>query len=89
MTRVGRLVVLGLGAFGLIARAMVYGVIAWFLMISAVTANSLHARGLEGALRAIGHERYGPTLLAAIALGFIANGIVEILRARYRQITVE
>ena len=89
MTRAGRLVVLGLGALGLVARAVVYGVIAWFLMLSAVTANSLHARGLGGAFRAIGHERYGPPLLAAIALGFIANGIVEILRARYRQITVE
>ena len=68
---------------------MVYGVIAWFLLIAAVTANSRHARGLEGALRAIGHEHYGPTLLAAIALGFIANGIIELLRAPYRRITVE
>ena len=88
MTRAGRLVVLGLGAFGLVARAMVYGVIAWFLMLSAVTANSLRARGLGGAFRAIGHEHYGPPLLAAIALGFIANGIVEILRARYQRIRV-
>jgi len=86
MMRAGRLTVLGLGAFGLVARAVVYGVIAWFLMLSAVTANSRHARGLGGALRTIGHERYGPTLLAAIALGFIANGIIEILRARYRRI---
>jgi uncharacterized protein DUF1206 len=89
VTRAGRLLVLGLGTLGLVARAVVYGVIAWFLMLSAVTANSLHARGLGGAFRAIGHERYGPPLLAVIALGFIANGIVEILRARYRQITAE
>jgi len=88
MTRGNRLAVLGLGAIGLVARAVMYGVIAWFLMLSAVTANSLHARGLEGAFRAIGHGRYGPPLLAAIGLGFIANGIVEILRARYRQIRV-
>jgi hypothetical protein len=88
MTRAGGLVVLGLGALGLVARAVVYGVIAWFLMLSAVTANSLRARGLGGAFRAIGHERYGPPLLAAIALGFIANGLVEILRARYRRIRV-
>ena len=41
--------------------------------LSAVTANSLHARGLGGAFRAIGHDRYGPPLLGAIALGFIAT----------------
>ena len=88
MARGNRLAVLGLGAIGLVARAVMYGVIAWFLMLSAVTADSLHARGLEGAFRVIGHGRYGPPLLAAIGLGFIANGIVEFLRARYRQIRV-
>ena len=39
-----------------------------------------------GSLRAVRYERHGASFLALIGVGFIANGTVELVRARHRTI---
>ena len=75
-----------LGRVGLATRATVYAIIAIFLLFAAVQADPQVARGVTGTLRAIRLERHGALILAAIGIGFVANGALEVIRARYRQI---
>ena len=78
-----------LGRVGLATRATVYAIIAIFLLLAAVQADPQVARGVTGTLRAIRLERHGALVLAAIGVGFVANGILELIRARYRGIPRE
>ena len=45
---------------GLMSRAVVFGLIAWFFFKAAADYNAKQARGLDGALRKLLHEPYGP-----------------------------
>ena len=75
-----------LGRLGLATRATVYAIIAIFLLMAAMQADPQVARGVTGTLRVIRLERHGAALLAAIGIGFVANGVLEVIRARYRRI---
>lgn len=77
---------LRLGRFGLAARGVVFGIIGWFLIQAALHANAGEARGLQGALRAVQEQGYGPWLLGAVGLGLTAYGLYEAVQARYRRI---
>lgn len=83
-----RLLVLALGRFGLLARGLVLCLGGWLLVEAAIRLSPAQARGLGGALRLIEYQRYGALLLAGFALGFITNGVLEFMRARYRRILI-
>jgi hypothetical protein len=72
--------------FGMAARGVVFGVIGVFLINAALKANPDEATGVGGALQALQRQPYGSALLALIALGLIAYGVYELIRARYRRI---
>ena len=72
--------------FGMAARGVVFGVIGTFLVIAAFHSNPSEARGVGGALQALEQQPYGPVLLGVVALGLIAYGAYELIRARYRRI---
>ncbi len=74
-----------LNGVGLATRAVVYSIIAGFLLLAALQANPRVARGVTGTLRAIRTEPYGAGMLAAVGAGFAANGVLEMIRARYRR----
>jgi Domain of Unknown Function (DUF1206) len=76
-----------LGGLGLATRGIVYTLIAGFLLLAALEANPQTARGVTGTLRAIRLERYGAPLLGAVGVGFVASGLLEMIRARYRRAT--
>jgi hypothetical protein len=80
--------IMGLGRFGLGARGVVTALAGLLLVLAAVQVSPNDARGLGGTLRVIQDQRNGRVLLALIALGFIANGGLELIRARYREIRV-
>jgi hypothetical protein len=71
---------------GLLARGTIYALIAAFLAAAAYHHSASQAREVGGAMRFLQYDRDGRWLLAAIALGFIANGAVELIRAWYRTI---
>jgi hypothetical protein len=71
------------GVVGLLARAVVFGLIAWFLMKAAVQYDPHEAVGLGGALARLAN---GQWLLGATAAGVIAFGLFCAAQARYRQV---
>ena len=75
-----------LGRAGLTARGITFAIIGWFLVHAALTASPGEARGLAGALRALGHQGHGPWLLGVVAVGLIAYGALSLVDARYRRI---
>jgi hypothetical protein len=82
-------VILALGRFGLAARGVVLCAGGAILVAAATQYRPWQARALGGTLREIGNITIGPALLAIVALGFMAFGLVEILSALYRRINVE
>jgi hypothetical protein len=75
--------VVRLGRFGTAARGVVLVMLGYMFMHAAVKARPDEAGNVEGVLDSL---RDTPWLLAAIALGFIAYGLYNVVRARYRRI---
>lgn len=78
-----------IGRFGLAARGVVFNIIGIFLISAAVKSNPNETRGLQGALRALAEQPYGPWLLGLTAAGLIAFGFFSILLARYRRMMIK
>ncbi len=72
--------------FGLVARGVVFLIIGGFFIVAAVQFNPDQARGLDGALRTLEQQPFGPYLLGVVALGLVAFGIYSILESFYRRI---
>lgn len=70
---------------GMAARAVVFGVVGWFLVQAALHHDPSEARGVGGALHALERQPYGRGVLAAVALGLVCYGVVELLKARYHR----
>jgi hypothetical protein len=72
------------GRLGEGARGVVLLVIGGFLFHAAQKGDPRPVGGLARALRALDRD-YGPWLLAAVAVGLAAFGVMQILAARYRR----
>jgi hypothetical protein len=73
--------------FGLSAKAIVSGIIGGFLVQAGWTANPNEARGLDGALKVLSQQTYGPWLLGLVAVGLCAYGTYSFfVESRYRRI---
>jgi hypothetical protein len=75
-----------LGTVGHVARAVVFGLIAVFLLKAAYDYRANEAVGLDGALAKLYNGAYGSWLLGAIALGLLAFSCFSLVEARYRRI---
>jgi hypothetical protein len=75
-----------LGRLGLLARGALYALIAAFLGAAAYHHSASQAKAVGGAMRVLQMDRDARWLLAAIAVGFLANGGVELIRAWHRTI---
>jgi O-antigen/teichoic acid export membrane protein len=74
------------GVIGLVARGVVFGLIAWFFFKAAVDYDPKKARGLDGALRKLATAPYGSWLLGIVAAGLFAYGVFCVIQARYRRV---
>ncbi|MGE5249019.1 MAG: DUF1206 domain-containing protein [Bacteroidota bacterium] len=72
-----------LGRFGTIARGIVFALAGMFVTLAATSANPGRARGLDGALKFLGHQPYGLWILGVIAIGLMAFGIYSIVGAAW------
>lgn len=72
--------------FGLLARAVVFSIIAFFFAYAAWTYDPQKARGLDAVLEFLQSQVYGMILLGIIALGLFAFGIYSFLEGLYRRI---
>ena len=75
-----------IGTIGHVARAVVFGLVGWFLLKAAYEFDAREAVGLDGALTKILRADYGPWLLGYVAAGLIAFAVYSISEARYRRI---
>ena len=75
-----------LGTVGHVARAIVFGLVAVFLIKAAYDYKANEAIGLDGALAKLYNGAYGSWLLGAVALGLLAFCSFSLVEARYRRI---
>jgi len=73
------------GIVGLIALALVSGIVSWFLFKAAVEFDPSAPVGIGGALSKLAHASYGRDLLAITAAGLIVFGCFDLLQARYHK----
>lgn len=76
------------GRFGLSARGVVFAIVGGFLIVAAIQSDPNESRGLDGALRALAEQPYGPWLLGVTAVGLIAYGLFSLMQARYRRMVI-
>jgi hypothetical protein len=74
------------GVVGHLARAVVFGIVAWFLAKAAVQYDPDEAVGLDGALARLVAESHGKVLLGVVAAGLLAYGLYSLVEARYRRV---
>ena len=86
MSRELRRVVDVLGRVGLAARAIVFALVGYFLIRTAIDFNPSKAVGLDGALAKVAQEPYGSWLLGIVALGLLVFAISSLFEARYREL---
>ncbi|MBC7790392.1 MAG: DUF1206 domain-containing protein [Anaerolineae bacterium] len=80
-------VAVGLGRFGVGARALIFGVVGWFFIRAARRYDPREASDISDALR-IMEESSGVALLGGVAIGLMAYGLFQLVKARYRRISV-
>jgi hypothetical protein len=75
-----------LGRVGLVSRAVVFALVGWFLVRTAIDYDPNKAIGVDGALRALAHEAYGAWLLGLVAAGLIAFALFSFAEGVYRRL---
>jgi hypothetical protein len=75
-----------LGTIGHVARAVIFGMVAVFLLKAAYDYKANEAIGLDGALAKLYNGAYGSWLLGAVAAGLIAFSCFSLVEAGYRRI---
>jgi hypothetical protein len=76
----------GVGFAGHLARGVVFGLIAAFLLRAAWEFDASQARGLDGALLEVAQARWGELLLSAVAAGLLCYALFCLVQARYRRV---
>lgn len=79
-------IVTAVGAFGTTARGVVVGLAGGLVVAAAVTADPGKSTGLDGALRTLSQQPYGPWLLGLVALGLIAFGVYAAAEATWSKV---
>ena len=77
---------INVGTIGHVARAVVFGLVAIFLVKAAYNYKANEAIGLDGALAKLYNGAYGSWLLGAVALGLLVFSVFSLVEARYRRI---
>jgi hypothetical protein len=78
-----RTVVLRLGMVGTITRGLVFALAGFLVVDAAISFDPKKSTGLDGALRTLAHQPFGPWLLGAAALGLVAFGLYGLASVRY------
>jgi hypothetical protein len=78
-----RTIIIRLGMIGTTARGAVFALAGGLVVDAALTYDAAKSTGLDGALRTLADQPYGPWLLGAIAVGLIAFGLFGLASARY------
>lgn len=74
------------GQIGLSARGIVFIIIGVFLVQAGFNYNPAEAQGLDGALRTLAEQPFGPWVLGVVAIGLIAYGMYMFVMAFYAKL---
>ncbi|KNX39614.1 DUF1206 domain-containing protein [Luteipulveratus halotolerans] len=72
-----------LAVVGHVAKGAVLVLVAVLVGVAGVQRQPGRASGLDGALRTLREQAFGPYLLTVVALGLAAYGVYAVVRARY------
>jgi hypothetical protein len=86
MSATERGVFLSVGRVGLTARAVVFGLIGYFLVRTAIASKPSPGIGVDGALAELHHQPLGACLLTVTAGGLIAFAVFSFFEARYQRL---
>lgn len=75
-----------LGAVGTVARGAVFALTGALVVAAAWTFDPAKASGLDGALKTLADQPFGPLLLTAAGAGLVAFGLYGLAEARYRRV---
>ncbi len=75
--------------FGLIARGIVWCIVGWFFITSALFANNGKVKGMVDALELLRANTYGNWVFGIVAAGLFAFGLYSLLEAMYRRIDID
>jgi hypothetical protein len=78
-----RTLIVRLGMIGTTARGVVFAITGGLVVDAAVTYDPAKSTGLDGALRTLADQPYGPWILSAVAAGLVAFGVFGLASARY------
>jgi hypothetical protein len=71
---------------GLLARAIVFALVGYFLLRTPMTFNPGNAVGVDGALERLRHTALGPWLVGIAAVGLLTFAVFSLVEARYRRL---
>lgn len=86
MSRQARKVFGIVGRVGRLSRAVVFALVGYFLIRTAIDFNPGKAIGVDGALRKVAQEPYGSWLLGVVAIGLILFAVSSLAEARYQRL---
>lgn len=75
-----------LGKAGHVSRAVIYGIMAYFLARVALSSDPSQFRGIEGAIEYLGGQTMGTILVALVALGLLLYGLFMFAKAKYPRV---
>ncbi len=78
-----RTVVVWAGTIGTTARGIVFAIVGALVIDAAVTFDPKKSQGLDGALRTLAGQPYGPWLLGLVAVGLIVFGLYGFALSRW------
>lgn len=81
-----RPIVDALGRVGLVARALVFALVGWFLVRTAIDYDPNQAVGIDGALHNLAQQSHGALLLGIVAAGLIVFALFSLLEGVYRRL---
>lgn len=75
-----------IGTVAYVTKGLIFGLLGWFFLQSAITYDASQAAGLDEALRRVAEASWGKALLVAVAIGLLAYGVFAFVESRYRRV---
>lgn len=74
------------GRVGYVAKGVALVIVGFFFLVAAWNADPDRAQGLDGALKTLRDQPFGPFLLTLVAAGIAAYGVYSFARSRYARV---
>jgi hypothetical protein len=75
-----------LGVAGHVGRALMFGIVGWFVLGAAIENDPQKGKGVDGAARMLANSALGPALLSLLAAGLVIFGLYQFVEAKYRKV---